>query len=407
MPVSNPFTPKSGWEPKVFVGREKEIEFFKKKLEQARAGRCDHFLVLGDWGVGKTSLLKRFKEIAQEERILTSLVTINEFQESSTFLDGVKVLLEQIPRKLPIDTGRLRSFVKQINTLGIQVLTFGFNFARSMEGLQPQTLLLSALLTLWQDLKGETEVVVVLLDDVQNFSTISGIFTLLKNVLSDEEMVQGTKFLFGLSCTPEGWTEFLQRHHPIGRYFTPRLHLNRLTKEKTFESLDRILVDTGVAFDEEIKRLVHVYTEGHPYELQVLCSHLYDNQVGGKVTEEVWATSFNTALVELGEIIFDYLYQKASPQEMKVLYLFSLLGKPMTRKESQEFIHSYPLLELTENTVNTAINRLLSKGLLVRRSKFKYSLFDHFFLEYVKGIKGLDGEGRKIKSSRSSKKGEI
>ena len=73
MPVSNPFTPKSGWEPKVFVGREKEIEFFKRKLERARSGRCDHFLVLGDWGVGKTSLLKRLKEIAQEERILTTM----------------------------------------------------------------------------------------------------------------------------------------------------------------------------------------------------------------------------------------------------------------------------------------------------------------------------------------------
>ena len=90
-----------------------------------------------------------------------------------------------------------------------------------------------------------------------------------------------------------------------------------------------------------------------------------------------------------------------------MLYLFSFLGKPMTRKESQESIHNYPLLELTENTVNTAINRLLSKGLLVSRTKFKYSLFDRFFLEYVKGMKGFDGEGRRIKSSKSSKEGAI
>ena len=47
----NPFTPKSGWEPKVFAGREAEIEFFKKKLAEAKEGICDHFLVLGDWGI--------------------------------------------------------------------------------------------------------------------------------------------------------------------------------------------------------------------------------------------------------------------------------------------------------------------------------------------------------------------
>jgi Cdc6-like AAA superfamily ATPase len=56
--ASNPFTPKSGWEPGVFIGREKEIEFFRKKLVEAKKGRCDHFLVLGEWGIGKTSLLK-------------------------------------------------------------------------------------------------------------------------------------------------------------------------------------------------------------------------------------------------------------------------------------------------------------------------------------------------------------
>lgn len=397
MPASNPFTPKSGWEPKAFVGREKEIEFFKKKIEQARTGRCDHFLVLGDWGVGKTSLLKRFKEIAQEERILTSLVTINEFQESSTFLDGVKVLLEQIPRKLPIDTGRLKHFLKQINTLGIQVLTFGFNFSRSMEGLQPQTLLLSALLTLWRDLKGETEVVVVLLDDVQNFSTISGIFTLLKNVLSDEEMVHGTKFLFGLSCTPEGWTEFLQRHHPIGRYFTPRLRLDRLTEEKTFESLDRILVDTGVAFDEEIKRLVYVYTEGHPYELQVLCGHLYDNQVGGKVTEEVWGSSLADALGDLSEIIFGVLYRGASRQERKVLYIAALMGRPFGQKE----ILGHPVsaeLALSESTIKTSLARLFQKRFLIRPDKFKHAVPDRMFGGYISQMRGYDGEGSQIEN---------
>ena len=32
MMQSNPFTPKSGWEPKTFAGRKEEIKFFKKLI---------------------------------------------------------------------------------------------------------------------------------------------------------------------------------------------------------------------------------------------------------------------------------------------------------------------------------------------------------------------------------------
>ena len=38
MPKPNPFTPKSGWGPKIFAGRKDEFEFLDKKLEEARNG---------------------------------------------------------------------------------------------------------------------------------------------------------------------------------------------------------------------------------------------------------------------------------------------------------------------------------------------------------------------------------
>ena len=38
MPKPNPFTPKSGWEPKIFAGRKDEFEFLDTKLEEARNG---------------------------------------------------------------------------------------------------------------------------------------------------------------------------------------------------------------------------------------------------------------------------------------------------------------------------------------------------------------------------------
>jgi ATPase subunit of ABC transporter with duplicated ATPase domains len=64
---SNPFTPRSGQEPKVFIGREKELATFTKHLENMKVKRYDHFVVVGGWGTGKTTLLKEFRKIAHAQ----------------------------------------------------------------------------------------------------------------------------------------------------------------------------------------------------------------------------------------------------------------------------------------------------------------------------------------------------
>jgi Cdc6-like AAA superfamily ATPase len=90
----NPFVPKSGMEPRMFVGREEQIELFDSVLESAvHNKRYDHCLIMGEWGIGKTALLKEFKKIAQSQKLLTSLVTIREFQESDTFLSATQHLI--------------------------------------------------------------------------------------------------------------------------------------------------------------------------------------------------------------------------------------------------------------------------------------------------------------------------
>ncbi|MBI4980618.1 DUF2791 family P-loop domain-containing protein [Candidatus Woesearchaeota archaeon] len=401
MIAPNPFTPKSGWEPKVFVGRDKEIELFKRKLEEAKQGRCDHFLILGEWGIGKTSLLKEFKKIAQEKGYLASLITVGEYTENSNFNDGVKQLVEEIPQRFPADFTKFKELTQQLNGLGVQVLGTGFNLSRVIQEWQPQTFLFNFLKILWKDLQKETKVAVVLLDDVQNFAPISGIFTILKNVLSDEEMVKNTKFLFVLSSTPKGWDQFLELHHPIGRYFTPRLELERLNKKRTFEALNKILKGTGVDFSENIKEKIYEYTKGHPYELQVLCSKLCDNQIEGKATDKEWDISLNDALREVGKNVFDILYSKTSKQERIILYLLSLVTSPIERKEILSLCKKYNLenrfnFKFPENIISTILYRLLNKCLLIKLEKNSYSLPDRFFGEYIVRIKGYNGEGDKI-----------
>lgn len=282
--IPNPFTPKTGWEPKIIVGRDSELEFFARKLYEAKRGRCDHFVILGDWGMGKTSLLNKFKVVAESMKIFTAMVSVSEFTEKHNDLDGIKFLVEQIPRKFPIEMTELKNFTRKIRALDVEILGKGLNFSKKIDGMFPQTLLTDVLTSLWEDMREQTEAAVILLDDVQNFLAISGIFTILKNVLADEQMTKGTKFLFVLSTIPAGWEKFKAKNHPIGRYFSPRLHLQKLTKNDMKKVIAGNLEETGVIFEDEVIKRVINYVEGNPYELQHVCANLFEKQIGGKVT---------------------------------------------------------------------------------------------------------------------------
>ena len=49
----------TGVEPTVFGGRTQELEFLEQRLDRALYTEfCGYFLVLGDWGIGKSTLLK-------------------------------------------------------------------------------------------------------------------------------------------------------------------------------------------------------------------------------------------------------------------------------------------------------------------------------------------------------------
>lgn len=180
----NPFTPKSGMEPRVFIGREKEIEVFERKLDEAlKLKRYDHFLILGEWGIGKTSLLREFKKIAQSNKVLTSYLPIREFQEGDEFISATKHLISQIPKNLPVKYEALKNFMEYLRGIGISLPIIGGG-AQLPEPIElkgdPQVLLLDTLERLWHAVRKETESVVVLLDDVQNYHPISGYLTILK-----------------------------------------------------------------------------------------------------------------------------------------------------------------------------------------------------------------------------------
>lgn len=380
----NPFTPRSGEEPRVFLNRNDETDFFKKRLNECKNGRFNHYVINGEWGIGKTALLKYLKLIAQQENCLCAYFVAEQFErETSDILLSVHIL-QSIVKFLPIKPVKKDSFLKTIKGFGIQVFGSGFNLTLEVDKnkiVDSQILLQDGLRGIWDDVKEKTELIVILIDDVQNFKEVSRIFTTLKNVLSSDEILNETRFLFVLSSTIDGWEQFIVKNHPVGRYFIPRRELNYFNKDNAEKLIYEILDGTGVRFSEEVIDLIFSYTNGHLFEIHALCSALYDSSIKGKVDKKEWEVGFEQGLLYLGNAVFENRLLEVSEKEKETMLSLSFFDNPVVQNEIS---NKSKQLGLHIIDINKHLRRLTEKRIIENPQRGIYFIKDRLFREYIK-----------------------
>jgi len=365
---SNPFTPQSGWEPKIFGGRNRELEDFKSNLDDAVNARPSHLVVLGEWGTGKTSLLKQFRRISQENGFPAAFCGISKFTEKNKALEAIHLIAEEMLMGFP----KSESAQKDILEL--------FSKRKSLSNAQVQ--LTKFLLELWKAL--DSELAVVLLDDIQNLMEVSNTIDILRAVLSNEDIVKKTRFLFVLSSTPAGWASFIDKHDPVGRFFRKKLFVENLKEKEVMATIDMTLKDTGAEFEEGIRKNIFEYTFGHPYEVQLLASHLYDSQIEGKVRIGAWDSALNSTLKELGRDYFKYLLSKASDREKDLLKILAEEKKPITIKDfTTMMIVGSRAKKFPIANIKNFLYRLEEKGLVKRAENGGFYIQDMMFAEFI------------------------
>lgn len=364
----NPFTPQSGWEPRVFGGREEPLSVFNSNLEDAVSIRLNHLVVLGEWGIGKTSLLKQFKRITQGKGYPACFCAISKFTKKDKPLDAAYLIAEEMLMGFP--------------GLDADHETLLRSFSRKKPLSQAQTQFTKFLLELWIVLNAK--LAVVLLDDLQNLLPISNTIDILRAVLSKEEIIKNTRFLFVLSSTPSSWGMFIDKHDPVGRFFRKRLNVENLNKCEAIATVSKTLEDTGVEFDSDIREHIFNYTDGHPYEVQLLASHLYDCQINGRVGASAWDTALSNTLKELGKDYFASLLAKASDRERYLLKILAEEKRPLTITDFRNMMivgrhaKKFPIAN-----IKNFLYRLEEKGIITRNQSGNFDIPDRMFREFI------------------------
>ena len=218
MPRTNPFQPNSPVAPGMFAGRLTHVASLQEALRQTRGERPKHFMLTGERGIGKTSLLQYFKWIAQgvvktESNSMNFLVVELDIDANTTDLGLIRRVNIAISRTLrggePARSFLTTAweFLQRVQALSVSI--------RPGEGIDPETLhdeFAHSLAQTCQRITGSDAVsvfearydgIVILIDEADNAPSELRLGAFLKLLVERVERAGCQRLMVGLAGMPK------------------------------------------------------------------------------------------------------------------------------------------------------------------------------------------------------------
>ena len=253
--------------PRVFVGREAELELLRATYRRAAAYAEPHLVtIVGEPGVGKTRLVRELWEVLAEE----DPVPLRRTGRCLAYGDGItywpirEVLNEHLGLR---DSDRPDDILRKLEGREILGLALGLDVARELHPLDARERLHEAVVAFVDEL-GSARPAVVLVEDVHWAE--SDLLDLLERVVAD---VRAPVVLLA-TARPElhdsrpGWG--------AGRRNATVMWLDPLPAQEAAKMLDEMV---PAVLSDELRGLLIARAEGNPFFLEELIGELVDSGV--------------------------------------------------------------------------------------------------------------------------------
>ncbi|MHB8545999.1 MAG: ATP-binding protein [Nitrosotalea sp.] len=381
--ILNPFVPQHPAQSQFFAGRKSEIDDFRKAAFNSAKlypPTPINYAILGTWGMGKTSLLYEFKQIALEE--LKDTITCTSFfsalspQSCRTWDDFSNHFLRNVRSTMAATEGIRTKIMEEIKKWDIELNTGVISAKREKDNSSPD--FLESLENLWKkhlEPQG-TEIAFVFLDDLHYFPIKSDDSSYLNLRTTFQELVhRGCNYSLVVTAPTGLLTAIAESAEPMIRFFT-QFNLAPFTLAEAKEGIRKRLAATqqGIAIDDDVVESIVEKTQGHPYFVMFVMFELLSKiekvkNVNLKLLEQNWpkirASLFRT--------VFEQKFKNAAPKERELLVKISKTGSEVVSASD------FPKFK----GANTLFSRLEESELLLRKERGEYSIFHPLFSEYL------------------------
>ncbi|MBI5872002.1 ATP-binding protein [archaeon] len=378
----NPFNPELPAKPAFFVGRKNEINQFEKYLYQTMNSSPMNFAVVGNRGMGKTSLLAKFENIAKNKNCL--VVRISNYEGQVKHIRDLSEFILLNIRKTIFSEKPLDKIKENIKKFFLS-LEFVFDVGDTSIKISKKDVILSGLFRekleeIWNKLKEEYSAIVILIDEAESIEKIEGSLMFLREVFSrlGENLNNYMLVLSGKLNFPEKMAEAFS---PLNRFF-PSLKLSGLNEDEMSEFINLKLKLTNVSVEPKIIHALSRSSEGHPFVLVSMAYNLFDclNDEADCLSYETYKKNNLKLLYSLDEF-FSSLYSPLTPKAKGIL--FNIASNLRSGKKDFLFSDVQKWTKIGRSGVSPYISEMVRKACINRLSRGEYEIFHKLYIPYI------------------------
>lgn len=378
----NPFNPYFPAQDHLFANRTREQEFFRRGLVSGLAvlgGGPWNIALLGPWGIGKTSLMRRFLRIARDESIDKRSVLALMFSATSTYAsfdEFSRAFVRRVADILP-KSKLAREIEKwELDRVKLSAISAKRKEDPPIEG--AVELLYRSLISLWKnDIENNYAGMVIFIDDVHNLLEIHPKSLLALRTLFQDLQGEGARYPLVVTGPDTLFGAVREAAEPVTRFFE-RMPVQPFTLPDTAEVASYPLraINSKLTIKDEFIDSLYAKTHGHPYFVSFVMRDMVESAYKmelDELTPELFGDMWPEVISHLELEKFEEEWRACSPAERKIL---SVLVKHPDAPVTQTFGKQRPLL-----------NRLMEKGLVRRKERGLYELYHPLFAEFIRTLR--------------------
>ncbi len=369
-PSPNPFRPGSGVFPPLLAGREQQTAIFEARAARARQGHPQHTALLGEWAMGKTTLLVAWRRarLAAGDVVVLSMAYP---QTPDSFLAGLASAIDV--------ENSSRSNTRPEIELGLDLGIATARLRRPGDGAERD--LASCLRKLARRQREARHTTLVFIDDVSMLPGAADVLLRLR-ALALELYAADLPVTFVVAGVPSLFSQVRAAHEPLVRFFEP-LTVGPLGPNAAEDAIVKPLQRAKVEFDQEVVDDIVQLSGGRPYYLQKLAYHAYDGVESGHLSRRAFAVAFEQAFAAISQEIFAARWASMGIAEQGVLAFLARSEEPRPSNEVELELHSRGI---RPGTTRQALRRLTARGQISRlaeAARGRYFIGDRLFQRFI------------------------